>query len=32
MAILIAIGVIADRVVFDRLETTVRRRWGLAGA
>jgi NitT/TauT family transport system permease protein len=31
MAILIAIGVIADRLVFERLERTVRRRWGLAG-
>ena len=31
MAILITIGVVADRLVFDRLERTVRRRWGLAG-
>ena len=30
MAILIAIGVIADRLVFERLERTVRFRWGLA--
>lgn len=32
MVILIAIGIIADRLVFDRLERTVRRRWGLASA
>jgi NitT/TauT family transport system permease protein len=31
MAILIAIGVVADRLVFERLERTVRHRWGLAG-
>ena len=32
MAILIAIGVIADRLVFERLERTVRHRWGLSSA
>ena len=32
MSILIAIGVIADRLVFDRLERAVRHRWGLAVA
>jgi NitT/TauT family transport system permease protein len=30
MAILICIGVIADRLLFTRLENRVRRRWGLA--
>jgi hypothetical protein len=29
MAVLFAIGVVADRLVFTRLETSVRRRWGL---
>jgi len=32
MMILVAIGIIADRLIFARLETAVRRRWGLAGA
>lgn len=32
MAILVAIGVVADRLVFDRLERTVRHRWGLSSA
>jgi len=32
MAILVAIGAIADRLVFERLERAVRRRWGLTGA
>lgn len=30
MTVLICIGVIADRLVFTRLENSVRRRWGLA--
>ena len=32
MVILVAIGIIADRLVFTRLETSVRRRWGLQSA
>lgn len=32
MAILIAIGVVADRLLFTQLEAVVRRRWGLTGA
>ena len=32
MVILVGIGIIADRLVFTRLEASVRRRWGLAGA
>ena len=32
MTILVAIGVIADRLIFTRLESTVRRRWGLVGS
>ncbi len=32
MTLLILIGVIADRLIFTRLENSVRRRWGLAGA
>ncbi len=31
MVILVAIGIIADRLVFTRLESSVRRRWGLVG-
>ena len=31
MAILVMIGIVADKLVFDRLESSVRRRWGLAG-
>ncbi len=30
MTVLVAIGVIADRLVFSRLEANVRRRWGLS--
>jgi NitT/TauT family transport system permease protein len=30
MTVLVAIGIIADRLVFYRLETGVRRRWGLS--
>ena len=31
MAAIIAIGVIVDRVLFQRVELRVRRRWGLTG-
>jgi len=32
MVILVTIGIMADRLLFVRLETSVRRRWGLQGS
>jgi NitT/TauT family transport system permease protein len=32
MAVLVAIGIVADRLIFARLEQSVRRRWGLTSS
>jgi NitT/TauT family transport system permease protein len=32
MVVLVAIGIVADRLIFTRLEHSVRRRWGLSAA